>query len=77
MKYRILIIDDHDDFTIRYVQARVRGLSFEIAHDGESALKLLDEKKFHLVISEIKIPHIDGGLEILFHRQITILKLLS
>ena len=65
MKYRILIIDDQDDFTQR-MRSRLEseGYYSEIAGDGESALKLLDEKKFHLVISEIKIPHIDG-LEIL------------
>jgi len=65
MKYRILIIDDHDDFTHKIRSGlESEGYHSEIACDGESALKLLDEKKFHLVISEIKIPHIDG-LEIL------------
>jgi len=65
MKYRILIIDDHDDFTQKlHSGLESEGYYSEIACDGESALKLLDEKKFHLVISEIKIPHIDG-LEIL------------
>ncbi len=65
MKYRILIIDDHDDFTHKIRSGlESEGYHSEIAYDGESALKLLEEKKFHLVISEIKIPHIDG-LEIL------------
>jgi DNA-binding NtrC family response regulator len=65
MKYRILIIDDHNDFTHKIRSGlESKGYHSEIASDGESALKLLDEKKFHLVISEIKIPHIDG-LEIL------------
>ena len=61
MKYRILIIDDQDDFTQKlHSGLESEGYYSEIACDGESALKLLDEKKFHLVISEIKIPHIDG-----------------
>lgn len=65
MKYRILIIDDHDDFNQKICSGlESEGYHSEIACDGEYALKLLDEKKFHLVISEIKIPHIDG-LEIL------------
>src|SRR3972149_2578665 len=61
MKHRILIIDDHDDLTQKiHSGLESAGYYSEIACDGDSALKLLDEKKFHLVMSEIKIPHIDG-----------------
>jgi two-component system response regulator YesN len=62
--YRVLIVDD--DMAVRYMFKRFKGwesLGFVLADeasDGREALKKLNENPFDAVISDIKMPGMDG-----------------
>lgn len=61
MNESLLIVDDEPE--IRIALARrysLRGLSVEVADSGKTALELLARKPFQVVISDIKMPKIDG-----------------
>ena len=60
-KVRILIIDDETD--IREALKRIltsKGYSVEVTSDARTALKTLARQTFHLIILDIKMPHMDG-----------------
>ena len=62
--YRVLIVDD--DMAVRYMLKRFKGweafgfVLAEEACDGREALKKLKENHFDMVISDIKMPGMDG-----------------
>ncbi|MFP4163907.1 MAG: response regulator [Chitinispirillaceae bacterium] len=61
MNKRILIVDDEED--IRKSLSRRYSLDeydTATAENGAEALKLLAQRKFHVVISDIKMPVMDG-----------------
>jgi two-component system response regulator HydG len=65
MTPRILIVDD--DAGVRYTLRSVledAGHSVEDAEDGEAALALLEREAFHLVLTDLRMPKMDG-LELL------------
>jgi two-component system response regulator HydG len=65
MKARVLVVDD--DAVGRYTLRGVledEGLAVEEAPDGEAALARLAESEFDLVVSDLRMPKIDG-LELL------------
>ena len=61
MKIRLLIVDDEDDIRqmldrhFRYI-----GYETDTACNGREALEKLSEDKFDIVISDIKMPEMDG-----------------
>lgn len=58
---RILVVDDQEDMRefLRDILAE-RGYPVETAADGPEALRALDGGGFHLVISDIRMPGMDG-----------------
>jgi len=69
MKARVLVVDD--DAVGRYTLRGVledEGLSVEEAPDGEAALARLAESEFDLVVSDLRMPKVDG-LELLRRSQ--------
>ncbi|MEN2775520.1 response regulator [Acetivibrio clariflavus] len=62
--YRVLIVDD--DVAVRYMLRRYKGwepLGFVLggeASDGREALRKLDKDSYDVVISDIKMPGMDG-----------------
>jgi signal transduction histidine kinase/DNA-binding response OmpR family regulator/ligand-binding sensor domain-containing protein len=59
-QYTILIVDDHKQIT-SLLNNLLSPLYMVIpAHNGEEALMLLEEEKVDLVISDIKMPRMDG-----------------
>jgi two-component system, NtrC family, response regulator HydG len=65
MTPHVLVVDD--DAAVRYTLRNVledAGLSVDEAEDGEAALAKLSEQTFHLVLSDLRMPKIDG-LELL------------
>jgi DNA-binding NtrC family response regulator len=61
MSPRLLIVDDESDIRSslkrRYV---LKNFVVDTADNGESALALLERNPYHIVISDIKMPGIDG-----------------
>ncbi|MFH1070279.1 MAG: response regulator [Candidatus Glassbacteria bacterium] len=58
---RILIVDDDPQIlTFLSDMLAEERYTLEISAGGEEALRKLEEKKFHLVISDVRMPGIDG-----------------
>ena len=58
---KILIVED-DPFLIDIYTTKLKdsGFSVEVAKEGESALRKLNEEKFDLLLLDIVLPQIDG-----------------
>jgi CheY-like chemotaxis protein len=61
MARKILLADD-DRVALESISQTLReeGYVVEEAHDGVQALKLFDEERFDLVLSDILMPRVDG-----------------
>lgn len=61
VRYSILFVDDNREFrkTMKKILER-RGYDFTEAPDGIEALKLLLDKRFDLIISDLRMPNLDG-----------------
>lgn len=60
-KYRILVVDDEKNIQKmleRYF--RLKGYEVDTADNGKIALEILTAKRFDVVISDIKMPVMDG-----------------
>ena len=65
MQSKVLIVDD-DQFALRSMAKVLRGESYEVvtAASGAEAIELLKEDSFDLVLTDLKMPEVDG-LEVL------------
>ncbi len=61
MSKTILIVDDSSSLR-KAVQIALQGAGYEVveAEDGKHALTKLDGRKYHLVISDVNMPNLDG-----------------
>ncbi|GAG37850.1 unnamed protein product, partial [marine sediment metagenome] len=61
MSYRILIVDDEEIIrdSLSYI-LKSEGYEVEEADDGDTALEIILQKSFDLVITDIKMPKMDG-----------------
>ncbi len=62
LKERILIVDDQKDIRelIIMLFEDIECIECFVAEDGEQALKILDEFAIHVIVTDIKMPNIDG-----------------
>ncbi len=61
MKGRVLVVDDEEG--IRSFIAEIlqdEGLTVTLAVDGRQARQLLDQQSFHLMLTDLKMPELDG-----------------
>lgn len=60
-KKRILAVDD-DGLVRRSIELLLKGAGYDpvVANGGEEALALLDQKRFDLLITDIRMPGMDG-----------------
>ncbi len=71
---RILIVDDEEKMrTLLSMMLGKEGFTTDRADNGVCALKLMEQKNYDLVISDIKMPQMDGGEMISAMRQKKIL----
>jgi two-component system, NtrC family, C4-dicarboxylate transport response regulator DctD len=56
----LLVEDDAYNLQALTIYLRLMGLEVEQAHDGFEALKQLDNSRFHVVVSDIRMPGLDG-----------------
>lgn len=61
MEKKILVVDD-DEQALKMLGELLEeeGFSPTLASDGQEALKMLEKRKYTLVISDIRMPGIDG-----------------
>ncbi len=60
-KSRVLLVDDEEDFLTASSQAlQRRGLEVDVAPNGVTALEMVDEKQYDVVVLDVKMPDIDG-----------------
>ncbi len=61
MNARLLIVDDEPDIQEMLSRHyRFKGYEVDLASNGIEALKILSEKRFEIVISDIMMPEMDG-----------------
>ncbi len=61
MPHRILVVEDDPD--VRSMMAEALSLDdheVDIATDGAHALRLLDEYTYNLIVSDLRMPSLDG-----------------
>jgi DNA-binding NtrC family response regulator len=57
----ILVVDDEPDLRLSLGQVlRDEGHAVDLAPDGESAIARLTAQPFHLVVSDVRLPKVDG-----------------
>lgn len=60
-KREILIVDDNPNMaTLLSEMLDVYDIKSRVTNDGESALKMLDDEQFALVITDLKMPRMSG-----------------
>jgi DNA-binding response OmpR family regulator len=63
--YRVLIVDDEEELVTTIAERlQIRGIQAQIATDGETALKMIEEDPPQVVVLDVMMPGI-GGIEIL------------
>jgi DNA-binding NtrC family response regulator len=62
MKNRILIVDDEEEVGVLLYQAlsRMGGFYVEVVVSGEEALQKIEKEPFDLVLTDLKMPKMDG-----------------
>jgi len=61
MSTAVLLVDDNDD-NLRIMREILvaRGFDVRIAHDGPSALKLLEQQRPDVILLDVMMPEMDG-----------------
>jgi len=61
LNYKILLIDDEENIVkgIKY-NLENEGYQVDVAYDGETALRMIFENIYNLIIIDIMLPHFDG-----------------
>jgi two-component system, chemotaxis family, chemotaxis protein CheY len=61
MAKRILVVDDSESIRM-LVSMILEKAGFEVARavDGKDALALLEQQNFHLILTDLNMPHMDG-----------------
>ncbi len=59
--FRILVVDDEEPIRNMIIQGIQRaGFECHYAEDGLQALKIMKKQPYHVVITDINMPHMDG-----------------
>ena len=61
MSHVVLVVDDDEDnAVIASTILRTHGYQVEVAYNGPSALKMLEEQRFDVVLLDVMMPEMDG-----------------
>lgn len=62
MENRVLVVDDERDIRDFLFKAltRIAGFQVEVAENGKEALEKIENEKFDLVLTDLKMPSVDG-----------------
>jgi len=60
-KYKILLVDDEEEFLAATSQALVRrGMDVDVAPNGVTAIEMVNRKRYDVVVLDVRMPDIDG-----------------
>ena len=61
MREKVLLVDD-DDLLVRSLKMLLwnEGLSVTTLTSGKEAIRIIDEEKFDIIVTDIKMPDVDG-----------------
>lgn len=60
-KIRLLMVDDEEEFLVSSSQALGRrGFDVDVAPNGITALEMVEQQKFDVIVLDVKMPDIDG-----------------
>jgi len=60
-KIRILVVDDEEHTRLGYAEVlRLEGYSVETAANGKEALNKMKEEDFDVVVTDLRMPEMDG-----------------
>ncbi len=60
-QYKVLVVDDEEDIReCMELLVKDKQITFTLAEDGQAGLDLLLKEKFDCVVSDIKMPRMDG-----------------
>lgn len=57
---RILVVDDKENFLLMFRRIMPKDIEVVCAPDGELALELLEKDAFDVVVTDVRMPKIDG-----------------
>src|SRR4030067_2868365 len=62
MQSRILVVDDEKEIRefLSKALTRIAGFHVEVAEDGDDALKKIEQDKLDLILTDLKMPRMDG-----------------
>lgn len=62
MEHRVLVVDDERDIRDFLFKAltRIAGFQVELAENGEEALRKIEKERFDLILTDLKMPEMDG-----------------
>ncbi len=62
MQPKVLVVDDEEDIRNFLLKAltRIAGFHVEVARDGEEALRKVDQNEIDLILTDLKMPKVDG-----------------
>lgn len=57
----ILIVDDEEHTRLGYAEVlRLEGYSIDVAENGKVALKKMEEQNFDVIVTDLRMPEMDG-----------------
>lgn len=57
----ILIVDDEEHTRLGYAEVlRLEGYSVDVAENGKVALKKMEENDFDIIVTDLRMPEMDG-----------------
>ncbi len=66
-KISVLYVDDEDSLRMLVKnQLSSEGYTVEVADDGDTAIEILKQKKFDVILLDVRMPRV-GGIEVLKH----------
>src|SRR3990172_1955619 len=62
MDYKVLVVDDEKDIRglLSKALSRVGGFQVDLAENGEEGLQKIINNSYHLVLTDLKMPKVDG-----------------
>ncbi len=64
---RVLLVDDEKEFVTTLAERlEIRGLCVSVAFNGSDALRWLEEKRFDVIVADVRMPGL-SGLDFLKH----------